>query len=196
MFDQIEELKRANDELKEKVNELEEKDLQKTEQIELLKNKDQQNTKQIELLKNEDLQKTKQIDEMKETITKHSKRHKNTRKDLIEVKKKSIKLNTELRLIQLRDVFKNIIDLFCSAYNLSQDGYYSDKVLDIILKINKQGMKEDEKIKLKKFFEKIHSHLKFSNENAHNIDSSISIIEQVFIYIDPQNELDDVKIKL
>ena len=56
-------------------------------------------------------------------------------------------------------------------------------------------MKEDEKIKLKKFFEKIHSHLKFSNENAHNIDSSISIIEQVFIYIDPQNELDDVKIK-
>ena len=181
LFDQIEELKRANDELKEKVNELEEKDLQKT--------------KQIELLKNEDLQKTKQIDEMKETITKHSKRHKNTRKDLIEVKKNSIKLNTELRLIQLRDVFKNIIDLFCSAYNLSQDGYYSDKVLDIILKINKQGMKEDEKIKLKKFFEKIHSHLKFSNENAHNIDSSISIIEQVFIYIDPQNELDDVKIK-
>ena len=181
LFDQIEELKRANDELKEKVNELEEKDLQKTEQI--------------ELLKNEDLQKTKQIDEMKETITKHSKRHKNTRKDLIEVKKNSIKLNTELRLIQLRDVFKNIIDLFCSAYNLRQDGYYSDKVLDIILKINKQGMKEDEKIKLKKFFEKIHSHLKFSNENAHNIDSSISIIEQVFIYIDPQNELDDVKIK-
>ena len=195
LFGQIKELKRAYDELKEKANKLEEKDLQKTEQIELLKNKDQQNTKQIELLKNEDLQKTKQIDEMKETITKHSKRHKNTRKDLIEVKKKSIKLNTELRLIQLRDVFKNIIDLFCSAYNLSQDGYYSDKVLDIILKINKQGMKEDEKIKLKKFFEKIHSHLKFSNENAHNIDSSISIIEQVFIYIDPQNELDDVKIK-
>ena len=61
--------------------------------------------KQIELLKNGDLQKTKQIDEMKETISKHSKKHKNIRKDLIEIKKNLIKIKTELRLIQLQDEY-------------------------------------------------------------------------------------------
>ena len=57
-------------------------------------------------------------------------------------------------------------------------------------------MKEDEKIQLNKFFEKIYFELKSSNKNAHSIDLSKSIIEQWFIYVDPNKELEIVRQKL
>ena len=62
---------------------------------------------------------------------KYNKIIRNVKSDLIAVKKESIKLNNELRLIQLRDVFKNIIDLFCKAYQISQEEYYIDKIIQI-----------------------------------------------------------------
>lgn len=158
---------------------------------------------EIDRLKNEDEKSKKQIKEMKKEIVKNKKKHgeynkviKNIKSDFIEVKKGSIKLENELRLIQLRDVFKNIIDFFCKAYEISQDGYYIDKVLKIKKKISKQRMKEDEKIQLMQFFEKIYFDLQFSNKNAHSIDLSQPIIEQVFTIIDPKMELINVKNKL
>ena len=57
-------------------------------------------------------------------------------------------------------------------------------------------MQEDEKIQLKKFFEKIFFDLHFSNKNAHSIDLSQSIVDQIFTYIDPENKLANVKKKL
>ena len=96
----------------------------------------------------------------------------------------------------MRDVFKNIIDLFCKAYQIRQEEYYIDKIIQI-KKINQQQiMKEDEKIQLNKFFEKIYFELKPSNKNAHSIDLSKSIIEQWFIYVDPNKELEIVRQKL
>ena len=46
------------------------------------------------------------------------------------------------------------------------------------------------------FFEKIYFDLQFSNKNAHSIDLSQPIIEQVFTIIDPKMELINVKNKL
>ena len=136
-------------------------------------------------------------------IAKHKRKHtrynkiiKNVKSDLMNVKKESIIINNELRLIQLRDVFKNIIDLFCKAYQISQEEYYIDKIIQIKKKINQQKIKEDEKIQLDKFFEKIYFDLQSSNKNAHTIDLSKSIIEQLFIYVDPNKELEIVKKKL
>ena len=57
-------------------------------------------------------------------------------------------------------------------------------------------MKEDEKIQLNKFFEKIYFELKSSNKNAHSIDLSKSIIGQWFIYVDPNKELEIIRQKL
>ena len=172
-------------------------------EIDRLKNEDEKSKKQISKLKEEGEKSKKQIKEMKKEIVKNKKKHgeynkviKNIKSDFIEVKKGSIKLENELRLIQLRDVFKNIIDFFCKAYEISQDGYYIDKVLKIKKKISKQRMKEDEKIQLMQFFEKIYFDLQFSNKNAHSIDLSQPIIEQVFTIIDPKMELINVKNKL
>ena len=140
---------------------------------------------------------------MKIEIAKHKKKHmkfnkiiRNVKSDLIAVKKESIKLNNELRLIQLRDVFKNIIDLFCKAYQINQEEYYLDKIIQIKKKINQQMIKEDKKIEFNKFFEKIYFDLQSSNKNAHSIDLSKSIIEQLFIYVDPNKELEIVRQKL
>ena len=57
-------------------------------------------------------------------------------------------------------------------------------------------MQEDEKIQLKKFFEKIFFDLHFSNKNAHSIDLSQSIVDKIFTYIDPENKLANMKKKL
>ncbi len=128
--------------------------------------------------------------------TKYNKIIKNVKSEFIDVKKESIKLKNELRLIQLRDVFKNIIDLFCKAYQISQEEYYIDKIIQIKNKINQQFFKGEEKNQLNKFFDKIYFDLQFSNKNAHSIDFSKSIIEQLFIYVDPNKELEIVRKKL
>lgn len=45
---------------------------------------------------------------------------KNTKNNLDELSNKYIDLESELRLIQLRDPIKNIIDLFSNALNIPQ----------------------------------------------------------------------------
>ena len=62
--------------------------------------------------------------------------------------------------------------------------------------VHQQMIKEDEKIQLNKFFEKIYFELQSSNKNAHSIDLSQSLIEQIFIYFDPNKELEIVRQKL
>lgn len=158
---------------------------------------------EINVLKKEDEKIQIQIEEMKKEIFKYKKKHrkynktmKNIKIDLIKVKKDAIKLENELKLIQLRDVFKNIIDFFCKTYEISHDDYYVDKVLKIKKIIKKQTMKEDEKIQLLQFFEKIYFDLQFSNKNAHAIDLSQSIIDQVFTHVEPKNELINVRKKI
>ena len=99
-------------------------------------------------------------------------------------------------MIQLRDVFRNIIDLFCKAYKINLDDFYVNKILQIKKKITKQWIKEDEKIELNKFFDSIYIDYQFGNKNAHTIDLSQSIIDQVFANIDPKNEFGKVKMKL
>jgi uncharacterized coiled-coil protein SlyX len=190
-------------ELKEKENKKEEKIIKLVEKINELEEEDNKNKKRINELEIKDTKNETQISEMKMVIMKHKKKHqkykkmiKNIKRDLLDVKKDSLKINNELRLIKMRDVFKNIIDLFCNAFQIDQEAYYIDKILDIKKKIKNQKMKEDEKIQLITFFEKIYFDIQFSNKNAHSLDLSQSIIEQVFIYVDPDKELNNVKIKL
>ena len=187
-FLEINELKNANKKINKQINEL--------------KEEGRKTSTQINELKEEDLKKSQQINEIKIEIDKHKKEHmrynkiiKNVKSDLMDMKKESIKLKNELRLLQLRDVLKIIIDLFCKAYQISQEEDYIGKIIQI-KKINQQMIKEDEKIQLNKFFEKIYLDLQSFNKNVHSIDFSQSIIEQIFIYFDPNKELEIVRQKL
>ena len=178
-----------NDEIKtNKINEL-------TSQINVLNKNDEIKTNKINELDKNDKNKENQIKEMKANIKKSKTIIKNTKNNFEKLTKDSIKIENELKSIKLRDVFRNIIDLFCKAYQISLDYNYITKFVEIKIKISKQPIKEDEKINLINFFEKIYFKYQFGNKNAHTIDLSQSIIDQVFAYIDPKNELGNVKIK-
>ena len=176
------------------INELNEKDEIITSQINELNKNDKIITSQINELNKNDKIIANQIKEMTAYIKKSKKIIKNMKKNFVRIEKDSIKIKSELQSIQSGDVFRNIIDLFCKTYQISLDYNYITKIFEITNKISKQWINEDEKIKLIDFFEKIYFNYT-GNKNAHTIDLSQSIIDQVFAYIDPKNELENVKIK-
>ena len=204
-------------ELISKIKDLNEKDALKTAQINNLNKKDELKTAQINNLieENKNLNKKDElkeaqinnlieenknnkaeIKEMKENDKIRKKRMQNIRKNLLKIEKDLIMVKYELDSIKFRDIFRNIIDLFCKAYNISQEFYYADKIIEIKTKISRQPMKEDERNKLFNFFDKIYFDYQYGNKSAHSIDFAKSIIDQVFVFIDPKNELEIVKMKL
>ena len=177
------------DELKELINNLTEADAKKSKKINELQEK-------MDKLKLENY-------EMKIEIKRQKKKHaeyktiiRNTKNDFVNINKDSIEAKNVLKLVQLRDVFKNIIDLFCKVYGISTDETYIDKIFKIQAKIKSQIMKEDENLQLIKFFDKIDFDQQFSNIKAHITDLSEPIINQLFTFIDPKNEWEKVRTKL
>ena len=143
-----------------------------------------------------------QVEEMKNEINVLKKWKKKTKKTVKNLKTKNIKLEgdlleiqNELILIQLRDVIKNIIDLFCKAYNISLDLCYIDKYVEI-KKIIKLKVRKEEQFELCNFFEKIYTNWFLSNKNAHSIDLSKPIIQQLFARIDQNGEFRNVQDRL
>ena len=137
-----------------------------------------------------------EIDVLKKKDRVHKKEMINIRNDFVKLEKESIKIKYELKLIKLRDIFKNIIDLFSKVYDIGQDEYYIDKIVKIKKKISNLWVKEDERLQLINFFDKIYFDFQFGNKSAHTIDFNESIIEQVFANIDIKNEFGIVKTKL
>ena len=199
----VNELMSKIDELKSQINDLKEKDKiktnninQLTSQVNDLNEKDKIKTNKINELNEKNKDKDNRIKEMSSKIKKNKMVIKNTINNLRNLEMESLAIKSELKiLIQLRDVFRNIIDLFCKAYKMRLNDDYITKILAIQNKISIQTIKEDEKIKLINFFKKIYFQYQFGNKKAHTIDLSQSIIDQVFAYIDPKNELENVKIK-
>ena len=143
-----------------------------------------------------------QVEEMKNEINVLKKWKKKTKKTVKNLKTKNIKLEgdlleiqNELILIQLRDVIKNIIDLFCKAYNISLDLCYIDKYVEI-KKIIKLKVRKEEQFELCNFFEEIYTKWFLSNKNAHSIDLSKPIIQQLFARIDQNGEFRNVQDRL
>lgn len=87
----------------------------------------------------------KEISSLKTEISKNKNKHgkykriiKNMKSNFEEINTKSTKSDNELKLIQLRDSFKNIIDLFSKAFDISQDDSYINKLIMIKTKIKQQ----------------------------------------------------------
>ena len=142
------------------------------------------------------------IEEMKKEIKKYKNNQKEQDKAIktltnenIKIKGDLILVKQELKLIQLRDVVKNIIDLFCKAYKISMDNTYADKVKEIKRKIPLTIAKEHQ-FELRTFFEQIYSNFGISNEKAHSIELSESIIQQLFTEIDKNGNFKNVKERL
>ena len=144
-----------------------------------------------------------QINGLKKEISKKNNKHgkykriiKNMKSNFEEINTKSIKLENELKLIQLRDTFKNIIDLFSKSLDISQERTYIDKIFQIKEKIKNSKLETIKQEELFKFLEKIYFYLQFSNKNAHSIDLDKPILNQVFTYIDPKDQLKNLRTHL
>ena len=150
------------------------------------------------------------IDDLKQKLAnlekdaiENSKKYKNVKKSIENLKKnlretnfKIIDLEQELRLIQIRDPFKNIIDLFCQALKINQEYSYKNKVDEIKNAIMLMKLTEDKRDNMLYFFSKIYYILNIDNFKAHTIDSDKPILSQIFSYIDPSGKLNDLRISL
>jgi hypothetical protein len=121
---------------------------------------------------------------------------KNYKSNIEEISHKLINFESELRLIQARDAIKNIIDLFSKALKIRQDISYHKKVDSIKNKINKLKFKNVDNNDIIKFIYKIYLNWDSSNKNAHSLDLDSSILEQIFIFIDPDDKLEKLRKQL
>ena len=133
---------------------------------------------------------------MKKDIAKYEKSKEKALSEILILKQDSKLLQKELKFIKLRDVFKNIIDIFSIAYNIGPELSYNEKTLEIKKRIPLKKGKEEEWRLFNKFFSEIYSDFQAANKNAHSIDIDLSIIDQVFDQIDPFGEMKIVKERL
>ena len=180
-------------ELKEKINKLE----KEKEDLKGTMKKEKEDLKgTIDGMKKEkeDLKGT--IIGMKKDIAKYEKSKEKALSEILILKQGSKILQKELKFIKLRDVFKNIIDIFSIAYNIGPELSYNEKTLEIKKRIPLKKGKEEEWRLFNKFFSEIYSDFQAANKNAHSIDIDLSIIDQVFDQIDPFGEMKIVKERL
>lgn len=185
--------RRNNDILTEKMDEIKKDNDKLTRTIGRLTGKIDKVTKDNDILKGTIDEMTKDITAYKKKIKKHEKSFKNDQAEILKLKQNSKKQENELKLIKLRDVFKNIINIFCKAYNISMDLSYFQKIQEITKNIPRKKGKEEEWRLLNKFWSDIYLNCQLSNKNAHTIDYTLSIIDQVFEQVDPNGDMKNVK---
>ena len=199
----------------EKKNEAQKKELQRIKSIKetqvkqddydnIQKNKPALESIIADLYKNMEIQnetQNKKIKDLERELECQKKEYQNTIRNvkhkLEDLSIKSIELEYELRLIQARDAIKNIIDLFSKALGVEKELSYNEKIFEIkriIFKKRIKGLKIDKD--LVTFLDKIYRYLNFSNRNAHSLNLDQPILDQIFDYIEPNNNLKELKEKM
>ena len=109
-----------------------------------------------------------------------------TRTELEKVKKvnmsmqvKISNLELDLKKIKIRSIFKGIIDIFASVFNIELNDYYYIKLEKILDKLGKY--KKNEAInELSIFLQNIYYYLHKGNLLAHSIDENLTPLELIF----------------
>ena len=143
---------------------------------------------------------SRELQEQKEMVKSLKDEHENAinnhRKEINRINCELIVIKNDLESIRLRDSIKDIIDLFCKALNIDYNYYYHDKIDLIKIKINEMKLDQVLKDQFFKFFDKIMNDLDDSNKSAHTLDLDQDILAQLFLIIDPKDELKILREKL
>ena len=92
-------------------------------------------------------------------------------------------LKLELKKIKIRSLYKGIIDIFCSVYDLGLEGNYYQKLNNLLYELEK--LTENDKIKeLKEFLMDVYFYLQRGNCLAHSIDEDTTPLEMIFTLIE------------
>ena len=93
----------------------------------------------------------------------------------------------DLRKIQLRSLYKGIIDIFSSIYKIKIDDYYSSKLRSIINRLD--NLPSSKKIiELKEFLLSIYSYLQKGNCLPHTIEEKTSPLEKIFWLVEKEKK--------
>ena len=93
----------------------------------------------------------------------------------------------DLRKIQLRSLYKGIIDIFSSIYKIKIDDYYSSKLREIINRLNNLPTSKTI-IELKEFLLSIYKYLQKGNCLAHTTEENIPPLEKIFWLVEKEKK--------
>lgn len=111
------------------------------------------------------------------------KKLKDMEQENLQLKFKLNVLDLDLKKNKLRSLYKGIIDVFASTYEIELNDYYYNKLKKIIIVLDKspKNQKVDE---LKSFLLDIYSYLRKGNYLAHTVEENVSPLEMIFSMIE------------
>ena len=143
-----------------------------------------------ELKKNEKIHGS-QIDELKKNEKIHWLEIDKLSIDNNDLQCEIIRLNKKFDIIKLRYAFKCLINCLYYGMSKQKNDSFDEKLSSLLY--NLQRIKDNNAITLSIVLSKIKDNIEQGNVNAHEIDTSRSILEQIFTAIDPQNNYMSLK---
>ena len=152
--------------------------------------------KKFELMKMEMTQLRKEFSEYKEKSERKidSLQKKNKENDI-----KITRISADLNLIKLRRAFKVFINYLYIGLGLKGDIAYEEKIKDIIELLKTFNTEKYDKKLVDSaidFMNELAGKIDSGNYLAHHLDLDISVLNQIFEYIDKEQKYDDFKLKL
>ena len=118
------------------------------------------------------------------------------RNENYELSTKVIELEQKIHLIKLRDSIKDIIDLFSKVLSVSKEETYAFKSNEIKQKIKGQNQTKIIKKEFSEFIGKIYDQFLVANKDAHSLALDEPILTQLFLRIDPSDDLGGIRLSL
>jgi len=220
VIQEIERLKESNKANEKRINELEKYKKENENRIKELEIYNEENEEKIENLEEykeesekliEDLQKYKEettlnIKKKDREIKKLNIHNEKQNKLIISLQKKCrenaeeiFNIKSDIKLIKLRRAFKVFVNYIYNGLNLQGDLYYEDKIEKIIEFLDNLTSDEYDKELVnstKAFMNELYDKIDLGNNAAHHIDLSISVLDQLFEFIDKQKKHEDFKNRL
>ena len=103
-------------------------------------------------------------------------------------------LETDLKKIKIRSLYKGIIDAFVHIYQINPENNYYNKLNDLLNELNESPRNQTIE-EFKTFLLDIYSYLKKGNFLAHNIDENISPLDLIFSLLEKDMKKEYPKVK-
>ena len=103
-------------------------------------------------------------------------------------------LETDLKKIKIRSLYKGIIDAFVHVYKINPENNYYNKLNDLLNELNESPRNQTIE-EFKTFLLDIYSYLKKGNFLAHNIDENINPLDLIFSLLEKDMKKEYPKVK-
>ena len=160
-------------------------------------NKDEQN--EFEKINGEIYILKQKINYLENKLEKYDSQVKSLKKKINDYDAEISRLKSDLKLIKLRRAFKVFVNYIYNGLRLFGDIYYEDKIEGIIEKLDTFNTKEYDSALVQSsidFMDELYNKNESGNFAAHHLDLNVSVLDQIFEYIDKTGKYTYLKNKL